>query len=161
MDLECFSEVKTYGSIYGAVQEDKPDKERLGLSDILGRRAVIYVFPHQLLIPSWPQHSGAYVGLKGQVGCAVAGAFFWFFLYINLTHRNAGKGRKSGKPNSEQCEYAVHCACVYAVRIIYGAWLYDHDFLWHPQLSLHRITNFAVTFAGKLGSGDDIKTGGE
>lgn len=107
-----FSEVKTYGSIYGAVQEDKPDKERLGLSDILGRRAVIYVFPHQLLIPSWPRHSGAYVGLKGQVGCV--GAFF----FIDLTRRNAAKGTKSGKANGEQCEYAAHCACVYAVSII-------------------------------------------
>lgn len=79
-----FSEVKTYGSIYGAVQEDKPDKERLGLSDILGRRAVIYVFPQQLLIPSWPQHSGAYVGLKGQAGCVVAGTFFFFSLLLFL-----------------------------------------------------------------------------
>ena len=47
---------------------------------------------------------------------------------------------------------------MYAVNIIYSTLLYDCDFLWHPQLSLHRITNFTVTFAEKLDSGDDIKT---
>ena len=57
------------------------------------------------------------------------------------------------------CACVCVCVCVCAVNIIYSALLYGCDFLWHPQLSLHRITNFAVTFAEKLGSGDNIETG--
>ena len=57
------------------------------------------------------------------------------------------------------CVCVCVCVCVCAVNIIYSALLYGCDFLWHPQLSLHRITNFAVTFAEKLGSGDNIETG--
>lgn len=52
------------------------------------------------------------------------------------------------------------CVCVRCCQCnIQATRLYDRDFLRHPQLSLRRITNFAVTFAGKLGSRDDIKTG--
>lgn len=72
----------TCGLIYWAVQEDKPDKERLGLNDILGGRPIIYVFPCQPLIHSWPQRSTTYVGLKGQAGRVVTAVF------INLARRN-------------------------------------------------------------------------
>lgn len=88
-----------------------------------------------------------------------------FFSSTNVARRNsAWNGEKFGDPNEGSdagafgcvrvCVCVRHCQCN-----IQPARLYDCDFLRHPQLSLRRITNFAVTFAGKLGSGDDIKTG--
>lgn len=126
------------------------------MNDILGRRAIIYVFPHQLLIPSWLRRSATYVGLKGQVGCVVTGGVF-FFSSINVARRNAARsGKKSG--NRTGCVRA--CVCVRRCQCnIQPTRLYDRDFSRHPQLSLRRITNFAVTFAGKLRSGDGIKIG--
>lgn len=129
------------------------------MNDILGRRAIIYVFPHQLLIPSWLRRSATYVGLKGQVGCVVTGGFF-FFPSINVARRNAARGGKKKKSLDTERERARACVCVSHCQCnIQPAPLYDRDFLRHPQLSLRRITNFAVTFAGKLGSGDGIKIG--
>lgn len=100
---------------------------------------------------SWPRHCTAYVGLKGQAGRVVMGVF------IQLAHRNATLNRRL-ETELWVMWICVQCACVQAVNIIYSTLLYDCDFLWHPQLSLHRITNFAVTFSRKLDSGDNIRT---
>lgn len=119
------------------------------MNDIFGKRAIIYVFPCQLLIPGWPQHSTAYAGLKGQAGHVVTGVF------INLAHRNTTPNRKL------EADLYVNVdtgECVHAIGRVYASLLYDCGFSWHPQLSLNRITNFTVTFTEKLLSGDNIKT---
>lgn len=78
----------TYGLIYTTVQEDMSDKKKLRLNGILGRRPIIYAFPCQLLISSWPQHSTTYIGLKGQAGHVVTAVF------INLAHMNVAPNRR-------------------------------------------------------------------
>lgn len=102
--LSALSFDGTCGLIYGAVQEDKPDKRRLRLNDILGGRPIIYVFPCQLLIPSWPQHSATYVGLKGQAGRVVTAVF------INLARRNAALNSRVETETLSDVTTLV-CAC--------------------------------------------------
>lgn len=64
---------------------------------------MIKIFPYQLLIPSWPQHSTTYVALKDQVGCVVTGVF------INLAHRNAALKRSL---ETELWVKWMQCVCV-------------------------------------------------
>lgn len=90
--------------------------------------------------------------------------YWWgFFSSIKVARRNAARsGKKSGNRTVGSHAGACVRACVCVRRCqcnIQPTRLYDRDFSRHPQLSLRRITNFTVTFAGKLGSGDGIKIG--
>lgn len=89
-----------------------------------------------------------------------------FFFFNKRRPQERGSERKKvWKPNGgagagERCGCVRACVCVRRCQCnIQPTRLYDRDFSRHPQLSLRRITNFAVTFAGKLRSGDGIKIG--
>lgn len=80
---------------------------------------------------------------------------FFFFFNKRRPQERGSERKKVWKPNRVRA-----CVCVRRCQCnIQPTRLYDRDFSRHPQLSLRRITNFAVTFAGKLRSGDGIKIG--
>lgn len=86
--------------IYWAVQEDKPDKRRSGLDNILGGRPIIYIFSCQLLIPSWSQCSATVFSKASRMRC------HWCF-YKSRSQQHGSKQR-SGNRNGDWCEWLSH-----------------------------------------------------
>lgn len=105
-----------------------------GLNYISGKRAIIYVFPSQLLIPTRPQCSASYVGLKGRAGHVVIGIFHKSCPEECSTKHKAG--------NRDVCVPLVRAhmhMCV--LSIVYSLATHDCHFLCH-----HNSCNVGTTY---------------